>query len=168
MATADELVDVVDEQNNVIAVARRGEIRGGRLRHRAVFVLVRSSTGDVLIHRRADHKDVWPGWWDLAAGGVVNSGEDYASAAERELAEELGVTGVPLTLLAIGAYEDDDVAEISAVYTVMWDGPVQFSDGEVAEAHWVTPDELALMVASDRPFVPDSVALVLPHVRENV
>ena len=73
MGSADELVDVVDEHDRVVRVVTRGEMRSDRLRHRTVFIVVVNSSGDVLAHRRADHKDVWPGRWDLAAGGVLAS-----------------------------------------------------------------------------------------------
>lgn len=163
MGSTDELVDVVDENDQVVGVVSRAEMRAGRLRHRTAFVLVVSSDGWVLVHRRSDAKDVWPGRWDLAAGGVLASGESYEDGAVRELAEELGITGVPLLALGHGRFESDEVAEVAAIYQVTWDGPVEFSDGEVAEARWVTPEELVAMVAQEL-FVPDSVDLVLPLV----
>jgi len=48
------------------------------------------------MHRRTDTKDVYPGRYDVWAGGCVAAGEDPVDAAHRELAEELGVTGVQL------------------------------------------------------------------------
>lgn len=163
MGSADELVDVVDEHDVVVDIATRGEMRARRLRHRSVFVLVSTSTGDVLVHRRSEDKDVWPGRWDLAAGGVLASGESYADGARRELAEELGITGAEFRWLGAGRYEDDAVSEVSEIYGVTWDGAVRFADGEVVEARWVSPVELVELVAT-APFVPDSLRLVLPHV----
>ncbi len=162
MGSADELVDIVDEHDRVVRVATRREMRVGRLRHRTVFVVVTSSSGDVLVHRRADHKDVWPGRWDLAAGGVLASGETYDDGAVRELAEELGIEDVALERLGAGTYEDADVAEIAVVYRVRWDGRVRFADGEVSEAHWMTLEKIQRGAAGSLDFVPDSVALVLP------
>lgn len=165
MGSAEELVDVVDADDRVLRTVTRAEMRAGRLRHRSVFVVVQSSCGDVLAHRRADHKDVWPGRWDFAAGGVVTSGEGYDEAAVRELAEELGIAGVALERLGRGAYEDVDVAEIAQVYRVHWDGPVSFADGEVAETRWITLEELQRAAHGTSPgldLVPDSVALALP------
>jgi len=162
MGSADERVDVVDEQDCVLRVVTRREMRAERLRHRTVFIAVVNSAGDVLVHRRADHKDVWPGRWDLAAGGVLAAGEGYDDGAVRELAEELGVTDVPLLRLGKGSYEDAEVAEIATVYRAQWDGPVHFADGEVAEARWMTLEEVQRGAAGALDFVPDSVALVLP------
>ncbi len=160
-APADELVDVVDAQDRVERVVTRAEMRRDRLRHRCTFVVVRSSHGEVLVHRRADTKDLWPGRWDLACGGVVTSGEDWEPAARRELAEELGVTGVELVELARGAYADTHVDEVARAWQVTHDGPFEFTDDEVVEARFVDLPTLATMVV-ERSFVPDSLALLGP------
>ena len=162
MGSADELVDIVDEHDRVVRVATRREMREGRLRHRTVFVAVVSSSGDLLVHRRSDHKDVWPGRWDLAAGGVLAAGESYDDGAVRELAEELGIEDVAFERLGTGTYGDADVAEIATVYRVRWDGRVRFADGEVAEARWMTLEEVQRGAQGALDFVPDSVSLVLP------
>jgi 8-oxo-dGTP pyrophosphatase MutT (NUDIX family) len=87
----NEMVEEVDSLGTVLRLVTRRQMRAETLWHRAVFIVVRSSSGDVLVHRRADTKDVWPGWWDVAVGGVVSPGESWEVAAQRELAEELGV-----------------------------------------------------------------------------
>jgi len=156
-----ELVDIVDEHDQVVGTVTRRQMRRDRLRHRAVFIVVRSTIDEVLIHRRSDAKDLWPGWWDLAAGGVVVAGETYEQAAGRELAEELGVEDVPPVWCGRGAYEDDHVRELAMIYSVVHDGPFRFADGEVVEAQYVSVAELDERVAADR-FLPDSVALVRP------
>jgi 8-oxo-dGTP pyrophosphatase MutT (NUDIX family) len=160
-SSSDELVDIVDECDNVERVARRSELRRLNLRHRVAFVAVRSSRAEVLVHRRSDTKDVWPGWWDLAVGGVVTAGETYDAAARRELAEEIGLTGVEPERIGEGSYEDGDVQLLARVYALVHDGPFTFVDDEVVEAHFVTLDELRRRIAVDS-YVPDSVALVLP------
>lgn len=158
-----ELVDVVDEDDDVVATVTRAEMRARRLRHRCTFVVVRNGAGQVLVHRRSDTKDMWPGRWDLACGGVVGTGEEWGHAAHRELAEEVGITGAELVPLGGGRYEDDDVSEVARMWATVWDGPVSFPDGEVAEALFVDLDELRLRLDRDR-FVPDSVALLAARV----
>ena len=139
-------------------MATRAEMRRGRLRHRCTFVLVRSSRGEVLIHRRSDDKDMWPGRWDMTCGGVVTAGEEWDAAARRELAEELGVVA-DLEVVGHGSYRDSDVDEIARIWQVVHDGPFEFTDDEVVEACFVTLEELRDRLARD-PFVPDSAALV--------
>ena len=158
----DEMVEEVDVLGNVLRLVTRRQMRAETLWHRAVFVAVRSSTGQLLIHRRAETKDVWPGWWDVAVGGVVSPGESWDVAAQRELAEELGVSGA-LRPLGMGAYADDDVKLVAACFEVVCDGPFAFSDGEITTTDWVSPGDLRARIGQDS-FLPDSIALILPRV----
>ena len=164
MGAGDELVEIVDEADRVVDVVTRRRMRAGNLRHRAVFIAVLASDGRVLIQRRSDEKDVWPGRWDLGAGGVVGVGEPYDEAARRELAEELGIDAEPV-LLGPYAYEDDDVRSVGRVYRAVHDGEVSFRDGEVVEACWVTRDELSLRLRRDS-WVADAPAIVLPYLTD--
>ncbi len=164
-AGGHELVDIVDEHDVVIEVVERRRMRAERLCHRAVFLLVTTSDGRLLVHRRSDTKDLWPGWWDVAVGGVVGAGEAYLDAARRELAEEIGVDDPEVVLrpLGGGSYADDDVSLIGRCFGVTWDGPLRFADGEVAEARFVTVDEFAAL-RREYAFLPDSLALLGHHI----
>lgn len=161
MGAATEMVDVVDDDDRVIATVTRARMRAEVLQHRAVSIAVFGSDGRLLVHRRADTKDVWPGMWDIAAGGVVAAGESYDEAARRELAEELGIAGVQLVPLGEGRYRDDAVVLIGRGYTVVSDGPFTFTDGEIAEVRWVDRAALDALLATER-FVPDNLVLLLP------
>ena len=159
----EELVDIVDDDDIVIATVTRSEMRSRRLQHRSVGIAVISTDGRLLIHRRSLAKDIWPGWWDIAAGGVVAAGETYEAAARRELEEELGIEG-DVEYLGQSRYVDDNVAEMCRGYRVVHDGPFEFSDGEVSEVRWVTFAELDAMRRTHS-FLPDSIALLLPLLR---
>jgi isopentenyldiphosphate isomerase len=159
---ADELVDIVDADDLVVGTVPRRQMRAERLRHRAVFVVVTSSTGRLLVHRRSTDKDLWPGRWDVAVGGVLAAGEAWDDAARRELAEEVGIDATPRSLHA-GAYADPDVDLVARCYRVVHDGPITFVDGEVAEARWVDRAGLDELLSNEG-FVPDSLALLPPDV----
>ena len=158
-----EEVEEVDRSGNVIRVISRREMRETVARHRAVFVAVLSTNDELLVHRRALTKDIWPGWWDVAVGGVMAPGESPNSAAHRELHEELGLTRVTLESLGTGAYDDTDVRLLSVTYLCRHDGPFTFSDGEVIESAWVPLTELVEWLGRHQ-VLPDSRALVLPFL----
>lgn len=156
-----ELVDIVDSSDRVLYQCSRAEMRKDVLRHRAVFVAVISSSGQILIHQRSANKDLWPGWWDLAVGGVVASGETYDDAARRELDEEIGVSAGKINFLGTGLYDDSDVSLVGHCYWVAHDGPFHLRDGEVTRTEWASRTELVELMAMTR-FLPDSRALLLP------
>lgn len=163
-----EMVDVVDENDRVLRLVTRAEMRRERLRHRAVFIAILDGSGGLLVHRRATTKDIWPGWLDIAVGGVVTSGESFESAARRELAEEIGVEGVdpmPIDGGRIGVYDDAEVSLVGRCFQVVTSGPFTFSDGEVSSAWWMTRSEFDEARRRER-FLPDSLHLLLPLLAE--
>ena len=158
-----ETVEEVDAAGNVLRLVSRREMRAEGLRHRSVFIAVMSEAGQILVHRRAETKDVWPGWWDLAVGGVLSPGESFEDGARREVAEELGLAGASLEPLGTGAYSDATVSLLAGCFVCRTEGPFTFADGEITEAHWVSQEELPVWLGA-KPFLPDSVALVLPRL----
>lgn len=99
-----ELFDVVDEQDRVIGVEPRGVVHARGLRHRAVHLFVFNASGELFLQKRSPWKDRHPGKWDSSASGHLDHGENYIHAAQREITEELGITG-PAELREIGALE---------------------------------------------------------------
>ncbi len=155
MDPADELVDVVDEDDRVVATVPRREVRRGRLLHRCTYVLLRNASGEILVHRRTDTKDVFPGAYDVFSGGVCVAGESYDECARREIAEEFGVEGADLRFLFKHRYQGEGGQAWGAAYEARWDGAVRPQESEVAWQAWVGPAELDRMLGA-LPFCPDS------------
>lgn len=161
MAGADEQVAVVDAAGRVIGNAPRWQVRRANLWHQGTGVIVRDRLGRVYVHRRTSTKDVYPGHHDCCAGGVVAAGESPHDAATRELAEELGICGVPLTPVLRGSYADDVTRLHAYVYEATWDGPVRHQPEEIDWGGWMDLGELAERLDDPTwPFVPDTRALV--------
>ena len=157
----EEQVALVDEQGRVTGTAPRSVVRRDNLLHSATAILVRDPGGRIYLHRRSDAKDWSPGHWDAAAGGVIAEGEEPQPSALRELAEELGITGAPLTALGTHLFADDTVRCFEHIYQVVWDGPIRHQPEEVVEGRWVGLGELsALLGDTSVAFVPDTRQLL--------
>jgi isopentenyldiphosphate isomerase len=141
--SADELRDIVDEQDRVVGQAPRNEAYAHRLRHRCAFVLARDAAGRIFVHRRTARKLVFPSLYDMFVGGVVGTGESYDEAALREAEEELGVSGLPRPVpLFKFLYETPEHAWWSFVYEVRCESPVDPQAEEVAWHAFLTEEEL--------------------------
>src|SRR5215475_3453983 len=126
MSAADEILDIVDENDQVIGQSPRGEAYARGLRHRCAFILARDAAGRIFVHRRTAEKLVFPSLYDMFVGGVVGAGESYDEAALREAEEELGVTGLPSPSYLFTFLYDDGAGRSwwSAVYEVRCASPV--------------------------------------------
>lgn len=132
-----EVFDIVDENDRVIGRAPRSRCHGDpSLIHRAVHVLVLNARGELLLQKRSRHKDVQPGRWDTSVGGHLDPGEDYLAAACREMREELGITGAPLTFLYHSKIRNEIESENVATYLTRCDSPVRFHPGEIDEVRF--------------------------------
>ncbi|HWJ61109.1 MAG TPA: NUDIX domain-containing protein [Acidimicrobiales bacterium] len=156
-AAAEELVEVVDEAGAVVDVVPRAVMRAQRLRHRCTYIVVVDLSERLVVHQRALWKDVWPGRWDVAFGGVVGVGEDWGDAALRELREEAGVEA-GLQALGGGTYDDFEVSLVGRVYLARHDGPFTFPDGEVLQADRIPLDDVERWIAGHE-LCPDSLTL---------
>jgi isopentenyldiphosphate isomerase len=150
-----EPVEIVDEQDRVIDVVPRRVMRERNLLHRCTYVLVLNPVGELYVHRRTDTKDVYPGLYDVTAGGVNGVGETYDEAAWRELAEELGISAEP-TLRFMHRYEGREGRVWGAAYDVVWDGPIVWQPEEVVWGAFLPIDEVDAMIARER-FCPDGL-----------
>ena len=142
---AEELVEELDESGAVVAVVTRARMRAENLLHRNVMVVVRRTNGAVVVHQRADWKDVNPSMWDIAFGGVPNVGEPDIDAAVRELAEEAGlvVHADDLTDLGPAQWSDETLRWIGRIFQIVDDREIDPADGEVVAVREVLPIDLA-------------------------
>ena len=91
-----EYFDIRDSAGNPT-----GEVKARSLVHRDGDIhgtshvwLVRKnkkSGYDVLLQKRSDNKDSFPGCYDISSAGHLPAGADYRESAVRELEEELGI-----------------------------------------------------------------------------
>ncbi|MDX1465100.1 MAG: NUDIX domain-containing protein [Halomonas sp.] len=137
---ADEQIQLVDPRNRPCGSASRAAMRRFRFWHRATYIVVRNAHGELCVQRRTLTKEVFPGGLDLAAGGVVGAGEAVHVAARRELAEELGIRGVPLRHVLEFVHAEGGNHIFGSVFLVDHDGPLTLQAEEVVEAFWLAPD----------------------------
>ncbi|ANE74203.1 NUDIX hydrolase YfcD [Dickeya solani] len=149
-----EWVDIVDENNEVIAQSSRQQMRAQHLRHRATYIVVHDGMGKILVQRRTEIKDFYPGWLDATAGGVVQSGENLLESARREAEEELGIAGVPFAEHGLFYYESDDCRVWGGLFSCVMHGPFALQAEEIDEVSWLTPEEIT---ARCDEFTPDSL-----------
>ncbi len=128
----DEIFDVVDEQDNVLRQATRKEVHDNGLIHRAVHVLVFNKKHDCLLQQRSLLKDRHPGVWDSSAAGHLDAGEDYDTAARRELEEELGITDTKIIRLGTLPPSEETGMEHVALYAALYNGRVHFPAAEIS------------------------------------
>lgn len=159
-ANPDELFDVVDDADQVIGQAPRREVHARNLIHRAVHVLIHDALGQLFLQKRSLGKDTFPGCWDSSCSGHVDSGEDYLTAAWRELGEELGWHDPTLPLrplLKLSSSPETGYEFIQIFLLGPLSGPFELHPEEISEGRWITSADLDRLISNH----PEKVASAL-------
>lgn len=141
--TGDDWFDVVNARDEVIGRERRAVVHARGLWHRAVHIFVFNAAGDTFLQKRSLAKDSSPGLWTVACSGHVDAGEDYDTAAQRELGEEIGVR---LPAPPARWFRVDAAAvtgwEFCWIYRLRHEGPFALHPEEIDDGVWLPLAEL--------------------------
>ncbi|MBT5019001.1 NUDIX domain-containing protein [Planctomicrobium sp.] len=145
---SEEIFDVCDADDNVIGQATRSEVHATGLLHRAVHIWVWRTDGRLMIHLRSATKDQYPLCYTSAASGHVDTGEDYETAAHRELQEELGLGGRLVFQTKLSA-SPATANEHTVLYFLNSDEEPTPDPNEIAKIEYRNPDELRQLIARE-------------------
>ena len=159
MNPGDEIVQIVDEQNLEVAQVSRRVMREGGLIHRACYILVFNRQREIFVQKRTMSKDIYPGYLDVATGGVVLAGESYELSAKRELAEELGVRKAALTRHFDFYHDADNNRVWGRVFSCLAEGPFVLQPEEVEDGFFLGMDAVYALAASEK-FTPDGLMVL--------
>lgn len=146
---ADELLDIIDENNQVLGQKMKSDVHTNGDRHRVSAILLRNSVGKYLIPTASELKVEAGGLFHSAAGHVP-SGESYSQSAKRELWEETGLRADEKEFKLLGSFwVEKDYAtrkekERFEVFEIEYKdkmGKVTFNEEQINE-QWLSLSEL--------------------------
>lgn len=117
------------------------------LLHPVVHLHVFNSRGELFIQHRPEWKDIQPGKWDTAVGGHVDWGEDIATALQREVREEVGLTDYEPEFLLRYVQQSDRERELVHVYRTVTDLPPVPSE-ELGGGRFFSKDEIVQLLGT--------------------
>lgn len=149
-----EYLDLVDEQGRPTGeIVSRTEVHAKKLPHRTSHVwLLRKKDGvlQILLQKRSDDKDAYPGCYDISSAGHIPAGQDYIPSALRELKEELGVEAAAQDLIYCGQrhilfdqvfhgkpFHDNQYTNVYILWLDRDADEFQLQREEVAEVRWL-------------------------------
>ncbi len=139
----EEWFDIVDETGRVIGKATRGQVHGNpALLHPVVHLHIVNDQGQLYLQKRSAHKDLYPGIWDTAVGGHVQSGETITQALTRESREELGITPLAPQPLFRYIMRNSFESELVHVFKMRHNGPFTPNPEEVETGRFFSVFEI--------------------------
>lgn len=156
----DELLDIVDEKGNPTGKAvLREKAHSEGILHGASHVFIyciRNKRIKILLQRRSDNKDSYPGCLDISSAGHMEHGMGYMETALKELNEELGIMSTATELKECFSqlyYAEDEFhkqkfinREFNRIYILEKDiavSDLKLQKEEVSEALWLDALEIS-------------------------
>lgn len=141
-----ELWDIYDENRNKTGrFAERGVYRPKEGEYHIVAVaLILNSKKEILITKRSPSKKQEPLKWELPGGSII-AGETSLQGILREVKEEIGLTFLTQDATFLTTIKRDVIPQdFKDIWLFKKDvdlKELEFADGEVIDAKWVTIDE---------------------------
>ena len=136
----------------------RQEAHAQGIRHRTAHVWVwreREGKKEVLLQKRSQEKDSYPGCYDTSSAGHVPAGEEPLDSARRELFEELGIQAGEEDLLPVGRFtiqyeevfhgslfKDNEVSFVYAYQGEVDEKTLKLQEEEIEEVRWFPLEEV--------------------------
>jgi isopentenyldiphosphate isomerase len=146
----DEMIDIVDENDKVVDIKPKSEVREKVLTHRGVDILLLNSRNEIFVHQRALTKMTYPGYWSLFAGGFVSHGEDYEQAALRELEEETGIKTDKLELIGNFRYKVENDDWFGKLFRITSDQKLKLQQEEIEKGMFIPIEQLGEFVRKNK------------------
>ena len=173
---ADELLNIVNEQGEVIGEAPRSRIHKEGLLHREINVWFYTPKGEVIFQKRGPNKDTYPSLLDSAVGGHVDLGESFESAVVRELTEEVGLKVTLGDLYLFKSYTSNSFDKITSmrnhamkkIYLYRYRGDPSGLKVEAGSSGfiWIPVTDLLSPPYGDDRFIPKMIENAQPLLRE--
>ena len=145
-------IQIVNENDEPIGQASMDEVYSKGLIHRIVWVFAEDVEGKILLQKRGPNVATNPNTWDFSAAGHVDAGEDYLTAASRELSEEVGLQGFELEEIeyfrqnqAFGDYKLDRFIKLFKTFVPVGTSTAINYD-EVSEVCWLEISAVKQMI----------------------
>lgn len=179
-----EFFDVVDDLGNPTGVTvDRERAHAEGIPHRTAHVWIVRRKNDkvqILLQKRCENKDSFPGCYDISSAGHIPAGVEYIDSAIRELKEELGVDIRPEALVYCGVknivfdsvfhdkeFHDKQISKIFMLWLDMEEDEFSIQKEEIDEVRWMDFQECKIAVKENT--IPncillDELEMLEPHL----
>ena len=145
---------IVDDADNIIGQSSKDEAYQQGLQLRSIQIFLFDSAGKLFVQKRANQKKRFPSYFCASVAGHVEPGENYLTAAKRELKEELGIKE-PIKFLSAGKTPiGDNQFAMMAHFTAQTSAQIKLQADEIDDGQFYTLNEIQNLIDGGGLFTP--------------
>ncbi len=150
-------LDIVDENGEPTGeTVERSFAHQNGVMHRTAHVWLFRKSGnqvEILLQKRSNNKDSFPGCYDISSAGHIPAGDDYVESGLRELEEELGLVVGADELIECGIhkvftenefhgihYVDNQLSKVFLLWKDLDVEALDLQEEEIESAMWMDFD----------------------------
>jgi isopentenyldiphosphate isomerase len=176
----EEWVDICDAEGKPTGkTVLKSEAHRLGLWHPTVHIWCYTASGKILLQKRAEDKETFPGLWDVSVAGHIEAGEAPKIAALREMEEEIGLRPKASALELLGVFPSEQqhpggITDREFHHSFLCEMPTDRIElrpqvEEVAAVRWIPLIQFAEEIwglARPGPYVPHSREYYTAVIRE--
>lgn len=121
----------------------RGEKIPQNYYHLVCEAIIQHTDGEYLLMQRSFNKEIYPGKWEIGAGGSALKGEDKLQAVLREVREETGVDSGNLKEIYHFVHEPHQAVYYGYILITSCDkDSIKLQENETIDFKWLSKEEL--------------------------
>ncbi len=155
---AEEIFEIVDDNNNIIGESTRKQAHEKGLTHKSVMFFIFNKKGELFLNQRSTKKEFNPGYYSIVLGGHVTKGDSYEQTVIREAKEEAGITEKPHFLANFQSrYKEKDKENVALYYFVINREPI-LDKNEIEHGKFTPIEKIEYFLKKEK-FIPETKIL---------
>jgi len=111
--------------------------------HLVCEAVIQHEDGEYLLMQRSFEKEIYPGKWEIGAGGSALKGENKLEAVKREIREETGIDTGELKEIYSLVHEPHRSLYAGFLLITSFDKKsIRLQEGETVDYKWISKEEL--------------------------
>ena len=162
-----EFWDIVNENDDVIGKISENDKDYNPKQLRFINIIISTSENKIIVPKRSGNRRIFPNCYDFSVGGHVNSGEDYETAAYRELKEELNIEDVELEEIGYFNPYKSNMNTFFKLYGLKYDKEIiDYDKDGITDIYYFTIEEIEKLLKKEPNHFKDDYVKVIQYIKD--
>jgi isopentenyldiphosphate isomerase len=142
---AEQIIDIINENNEVVDKATRTDVIKNNLLHRAVKIVVINDKEEFLLCKMPENQEITGNKYEIGIWGEVLSDETFEDAMYRKLKDSLHINPPPVFVKKF-RYENEISKAIVHLYALTYEEEIKLKNARIKDAKFLSITKIEQMI----------------------